>query len=183
MENINGTPIQYPKRENAQGTMRQASRKSLSPNAIPTARKKYDELRRLFPNFMSLAILKVWRDRLAGTSSPRPRKSSSLSFITWRQTNFCCSSIVSAQAGTASFTAISRLLSLYVDCVISSKNVQGVSSNIDKRCVNAHGRRQSEKPWHTRNICWEKKIYRIRKIVYKCGTVKYKYEIIISKET
>ena len=56
------------------------------------------------------------------------------------------SSIVSAQADTASFTVISRLLSSYVACVTSLKSVQGLSSNMNKRCVNARGRRQNAKP-------------------------------------
>ena len=56
MENINGTPIQYPKRENAQGTMRQALRKSSSPNATPTERGKYDGLKRLYPTIKDFML-------------------------------------------------------------------------------------------------------------------------------
>lgn len=56
MENINGTPIQYPKRENAQGTMRQASRQNSSPNAMPAANEKIDELRHLYPTIKDFML-------------------------------------------------------------------------------------------------------------------------------
>lgn len=46
----------------------------------------------------------------------------------------------------ASFTAISRLLSLYADCVAFSKNELWLLNNTNRRRMNARGRKQSKKP-------------------------------------